>query len=125
MDAYKNSDMHDSDVVTQTGPSKNVEAQEDHSTEVRPPSTARICPVMCLPASLAKRTAAPFRSSSSPMRRSGAPAASFSTPTASIVPFVILDGKKPGARALAVIPYRPQLPARARVKLTTAPLLVL
>src|SRR5205823_13472332 len=72
---------------------------------------------MCLPASLAKRTAAPFRSSSSPMRRSGVPAASFSTPTASIVPFVILDGKKPGARALAVIPYRPQLPARARVKI--------
>src|SRR5882672_8023730 len=44
---------------------------------------------MCLPASLANKTAAPLRSSWSPMRRKGAPAASLSTPTASSVPFVI------------------------------------
>ena len=37
-----------------------------------PPSTARIWPVMCLPASRANSSAAPFRSSSSPRRPSGA-----------------------------------------------------
>jgi hypothetical protein len=42
-----------------------------------------------------------IENSQTPVRRSGAPAASFSTPTASMVPFVILDGKKPGARAPA------------------------
>ena len=37
-------------------------------TQLTPPSTARICPVMCLPAADANSSAAPFRSSSSPMR---------------------------------------------------------
>ena len=37
-----------------------------------PPSTARIWPVMCLPAGLQKSRAAPLRSSPSPMRRSRA-----------------------------------------------------
>jgi len=104
---------------------RSVAAYDDDRTEVKPPSTARICPVMCFPASLARSTAAPFRSSASPMRRSGTPAANFSSPTASMVPYVIFEGKKPGASALTVIPCRPQLPANARVKLTTAPLLVL
>jgi hypothetical protein len=54
-------------------------------TAVKPPSMASIWPVMCLPASLANKTAAPFRSSWSPRRRNGAPAAILSAPTASIM----------------------------------------
>ena len=55
----------------------------------------------------------------------GAALASRSSPTAARVPAVILLGKKPGAMALTRIPRWPHSPARARVKLTTAPLLVL
>ena len=40
-----------------------------------------------------------------------------------VVLFVL--GKKPGAMALTVMPWRPHSQASARVKLTTAPLLVL
>ena len=48
-----------------------------------------------------------------------------SAPLRSIVPRVILDGNMPGAMALTVMPYFPHSLARARVKLMTAPLLVL
>jgi hypothetical protein len=65
-----------------------------------------------------------FRSSWSPIGRNGASAASLSAPTASSVPFVMFDGKNPGTSALTVMPWRPQSPANARVKFTTAPLLV-
>ena len=80
---------------------------------------------MCLPAAEANSSAAPFRSSSSPMRRSGACAASFFSPMVCSVLAVILLGKKPGAMALTVMPCSPHSAASARVKLTTAPLLVL
>jgi hypothetical protein len=56
-------------------------------------STASTCPVMCLPASLANKIAAPFRSSRSPIRRNGAPAASLSAPAVSSVLFVMFDGR--------------------------------
>ena len=48
-----------------------------------------------------------------------------SSPRRASVPRVIRLGKKPGASALTVMPWRPHSPASARVKLITAPLLVL
>src|SRR5690606_21436053 len=91
-------------------------------TAVYPPSTARPWPVMCAPASEANSSAAPLRSPSPPSRRSGALPISASSPSASITPWLIFEGKKPGAIALTVMPSPPHSAASARVRLTTAPL---
>src|SRR5690606_17486024 len=91
-------------------------------TAVYPPSTASTWPVMCAPASEANSRAAPLRSSSPPSRRSGALPISASSPSAPITPWLIFEGKKPGAIALTVMPRPPHSAASARVRLTTAPL---
>src|SRR4030081_3202285 len=91
---------------------------------VAPPSTAMIWPVMNDDAAEAKRTAMPFRSWSPPMRRKGVPLMICSPERASVAA-VILVGKKPGQMQLTVMLYSASVAARARVKLTTAPLLVL
>ncbi len=96
-------------------------------TALTPPSTARICPVMCLPASrgeqqrralqvvvvaqaLQRRRARPCLSA--PMRGQHALGH-------------LGSGRSPAQIALTVMPYLPHSPASVRVKLTTAPLLVL
>src|SRR5205814_10264988 len=94
-----------------------------HTTD-DPPSMARYCPVTCREASEARKTMAPFRSSSPPSRWSGVRA----TTTFSIFsrsPFDIFDGKKPGQRTFTLIPKRPHSAASARVKWIAAALLVL
>ena len=42
-----------------------------------------------------------------------------------MTPFVIFEGKNPGASALTVMLYLPHSAASVRVKFTSAPLLVL
>src|SRR3981189_2554533 len=91
---------------------------------VAPPSTAMIWPVMNDDAAEANSTAMPFKSWSPPMRRRGGPAMICSPERASVAA-VILVGKKPGKMKLTVMLYSASVAARARVKLTTAPLLVL
>ena len=58
------------------------------------------------------------------MRLSGALSAT-SSPSISMIPLVILVGKKPGAIALTLMLYCAHSAASARVKLITPPLLVL
>jgi hypothetical protein len=79
---------------------------------------ASICPVINLLASLANKTAAPFKSSWSDTTQRWKPPSLFS-PTASIIPFVILDGnvacgatkaiKTARARLLYLPKYSPDL----------------
>ena len=88
-----------------------------------PPSTAMYCPVTWRDASEAKYRAMPFRSSSPPRRPSGVWAIT-SSPITSSSPRDIFEGKKPGQSALTLISYFPHSAARARVKWSTAALLV-
>src|SRR6267142_746532 len=89
-----------------------------------PPSTAIACPVMWREASEASSTTSPFRSSSFPSRRVGVQSR-ISSPVVSIVARVIFEGKKPGQMALTVMPCCPHSAARARVKFTRPPFVVL
>src|SRR6202158_3072098 len=95
-----------------------------HQMAVTPPSTATTCPVINAQASEAKRMVRPFKSSGPPTRLSGALLAT-SSPSISMMPLVILVGKKPGAIALTLMLYGAHSAASARVKLITPPLVVL
>src|SRR5690242_16705401 len=75
-------------------------------------------------ASDANRTATPFKSSGPPTRFIGARSATAS-PIMSMMPRVILVGKKPGAIALTPMLYCAHSTASERVKLITPALLVL
>src|ERR687886_181877 len=66
----------------------------------------------------------PFRSWSLPRRRKGV-ASTTRSPMCCRMPALILVGKKPGQMQLTVMLCSARVAARARVKLTTAPLLVL
>src|SRR5690606_25632687 len=88
-----------------------------HHRIVAPPSTAIACPVMWRPASEARRTARPFRSSSLPRRRVGV-SSSTALPAASRVARVIFEGKKPGQIAFTVMPCSPHSAAHCRVRPT-------
>src|SRR5205807_2960745 len=89
-----------------------------------PPSTAIACPVMWREASEASSTTSPFRSSSLPRRLVGVPSR-ISSPVVPSVAWVIFEGKKPGQMALTVMPCCPHSAARARVKFTRPPFVVL
>src|SRR5262249_24489079 len=88
-----------------------------------PPSIAIDCPVTCRDASEAKYTAIAFRSSSPPRRPSGVCAIT-SSPITCRIPRDIFEGKNPGQRAFTLISYFPHSAASARVKWSTAALLV-
>src|ERR671927_324956 len=75
-------------------------------TALMPPSTARHCPVIWRDASEARKTTAPFKSSSPPMRCSGALAITASA-TFSSRPADIFEGKKPGQMAFTLMLYLP------------------
>src|SRR3981189_3383141 len=81
-------------------------------------------PVMNDDAGDANSTVMPFRSSWFPTRRSGV-AATIRSPERSSVRAVMRVGKKPGQMQLTVMLCSASVAASARVKLTTAPLLVL
>src|SRR5947208_3499823 len=89
-----------------------------------PPSTAIACPVMWREASEASSTTSPFRSSSFPRRLVGVQSR-ISSPVVPSVAWVIFEGKKPGQMALTVMPCCPHSAARARVKFTRPPFVVL
>src|SRR6185503_15181747 len=89
-----------------------------------PPSTAIAWPVMWREASEASSTTRPFRSSSLPRRLLGVQSR-ISSPVASSVARVIREGKNPGQMAFTVMPCSPHSAARARVKFTRPPLVVL
>lgn len=80
---------------------------------VKPPSTARICPVTWAPASDAKSSAAPFRSPGPPSLPSGV-CATMSPPCASMTASAIFDGKYPGAIALTRTPRPSSITNSAR-----------
>src|SRR5207245_8072452 len=89
-----------------------------------PPSTAIACPVMWREASEASSTTTPFRSSSFPRRLVGVQSR-ISSPVVPSVAWVIFEGKNPGQMALTVMPCCPHSAARARVKFTRPPFVVL
>src|SRR2546426_786018 len=89
-----------------------------------PASTAIACPVMWREASEASSTTSPFRSSSLPRRLVGVQSR-ISSPVVPSVAWVIFEGKKPGQMALTVMPCCPHSAARARVKFTRPPFVVL
>jgi len=90
-----------------------------------PPSTAIVCPVTKLEASLARNNRGPFNSEGLPTRAIGASLTKRSRNSGTAnQPAVISLGNQPGAMALTRTLRSAQLAARLRVRLITAPLLV-
>jgi hypothetical protein len=90
---------------------------------VTPPSTTMVSPVTKLEASEARKSSGPTSSLGLPTRFMGErPLAQSRKPGMPKRPAVISLGNHPGAMALTRTPRLPQLDARWRVRLTTAPL---
>jgi hypothetical protein len=98
--------------------------QDRPRVAVTPPSTYRICPLTKFDASLARKIAAPTRSSTSPQRREGVRAISQLQNSSFFVSASVSSVLKyPGPSPLTWMPYWPQSIAMPLVSIFTAPLL--